>query len=250
MLTLYPAADQPVQWSLLELAPSPSSALQLTREQVQAVLRKHRIRRLHADQVLEKLRTTPLTVAEGAATAASTHVLILIAQLRMVYELGKQTRKSLAQLVNGMRKPVKGAPPSDATIIFSLPGAGVLTTAAILGESPRAVAQRDGPALRAYAGVAPVTHQSGKQLWVSMRYACNDRLRNAFYHFAMGSLRDPLARLHYDRLRQEGHSHARALRGVADRWISVLMAMLSSGTLYDPTRRKAWQAAYRAKVAV
>ena len=59
----------------------------------------------------------------------------------------------------------------------------------------------------------------------------------------MGSLRDPLARRHYDRLRGEGHSHARALRGVADRWVTVLMAMLRSGTQYDATRRKAWQAA-------
>ena len=76
-----------------------------------------------------------------------------------------------------------------------------------------------------------------------MRYACNNRLRNALYHFAMGSLRDPVARRHYDRLRGEGHSHARALRGVADRWVTVLMAMLRSGTRYDATRRKAWQAA-------
>jgi transposase len=91
--------------------------------------------------------------------------------------------------------------------------------------------------------VAPVTQQSGKSLKVSMRYACNNRLRNALYHFAMGSLRDPVARRHYDRLRAEGHSHARALRGVADRWVTVLMAMLRSGTRYDATRRKAWSAA-------
>jgi len=70
----------------------------------------------------------------------------------------------------------------------------------------------------------------------------NPYLRNAFHHFVLASLRDPIARRHYDRLRQQGHSHARALRGVGDRWVTVLMAMLRSGQLYDPTRRKAWRA--------
>jgi transposase len=139
--------------------------------------------------------------------------------------------------------PTASGAPSDAAIIASLPGAGVLTTAALLSESSRSVAERDTSGLRAYAGVAPVTHQSGKMLQVGMRYACNNRLRNAVYHFGMGSLRDPLARRHYDRLRGDGHTHARALRGVVDRWVSVLMAMLRSGTLYDATRRKAWSAA-------
>ncbi len=244
MLALYPAPDQPVLWDLLELAPLPATAHQLTVEQVEIVLRQRRIRRLTTAQVLEQLRATPLTVAEGAATAASGHALVLVAQLRVVYGLRKENLKRLANVLKKMRQtPTESGAPSDAAIIASLPGAGILTTAALLGEVSRAVAERDGPALRAYSGVAPVTHQSGKKLSVSMRYACNNRLRNALYHFAMGSLRDPLARRHYDRLRGEGHSHARALRGVADRWVTVLMAMLRSGTLYDAKRRKAWQAA-------
>ena len=244
MLALYPSPDQPVIWELLGLAPLPATAQQLTVLQVETVLRKCRIRRFTAGQVLEQLRATPLTLAKGAAAAASDHALILVAQLRVIYELRKQTLKRLGSIEKKMLQTTTGSgAPSDAAIIASLPGAGVLTTAALLSESSRAVAQRDAPALRAYAGVAPVTQQSGKSLKVSMRYACNNRLRNALYHFAMGSLRDPVARRHYDRLRGEGHSHARALRGVADRWVTVLMAMLRSGTLYDATRRKAWQAA-------
>ncbi|HUE04657.1 MAG TPA: IS110 family transposase [Bryobacteraceae bacterium] len=244
MLALYPSPDQPVIWDLLELAPLPATAQQLTLPQVEAVLRKRRIRRLTAGQVLEQLRATPLTLANGAAAAASEHALILVAQLRVIHELRKQTLKRLTSIVTKMRQTTTASgAPSDAAIIASLPGAGVLTTAALLSESSRAVAERDGPALRAYAGVAPVTQQSGKSLKVSMRYACNNHLRNAFYHFAMGSLRDPVARRHYDELRAKGHSHARALRGVADRWVTVLVAMLRSGTLYDATRRKACQAA-------
>jgi len=250
MLGLYPSPDQPVVWDLLELAPLPADAHGLTPSQVEAVLRKRRIRRLTAGKVLEQLRSTPLTLAKGAAAAASAHALVLVAQLRVIYELRNKTLKRLAVLVKDMRQtPTPSGMPSDAAIISSLPGAGILTTAALLSESSRAVAQRDTAALRAYGGVAPVTQQSGKSLKVSMRYACNNRLRNALYHFAMASLRDPVARRHYDRLRKEGHSHARALRGVADRWVTVLMAMLRSGTLYDATRRKAWQAADAAEAS-
>jgi len=39
------------------------------------------------------------------------------------------------------------------------------------------------------------------------------------------------------RLRARGHSHGRALRGVADRLLAVLCAMLRSGTLFDASLR-------------
>jgi hypothetical protein len=70
-----------------------------------------------------------------------------------------------------------------------------------------------------------------------MRYACNPRLRYAFHHWARIAVQvDPRCRAHYDRLRQQGHGYARALRGVADRLLAVLVAMLKNGTLYDAER--------------
>jgi hypothetical protein len=51
--------------------------------------------------------------------------------------------------------------------------------------------------------------------------------------------KDPRARQHYAELRHRGHSHGRALRGLADRNLAMLIAMLKSGTLYDPARRTA-----------
>jgi transposase len=244
VLMLCSSPDEPVIWDLLELAPLPSDSHQLTLERVEAVLRQRRIRRLTAKQVLEQLRAAPLTMAKGVAEAASEHALILIAQLRQVHQLRKVTLKRLADVLKKMRQaPSESGTLSDAAIVASLPGAGILTTAALLSESSQALEKRNGAALRAYAGMAPVTHQSGKRCSVSMRYACNNRLRNALYHQAMVSLRDPIARRHYDELRLQGHSHGRALRGVGDRWVTVLMAMLRSGTVYDPARRKAWRAA-------
>ena len=70
-----------------------------------------------------------------------------------------------------------------------------------------------------------------------MRYACKPRLRNALYHWARTSIQhDAAARAYYDAAAGAGHSHARALRSVADRWLRILMAMLRTGTVYDASR--------------
>jgi transposase len=127
----------------------------------------------------------------------------------------------------------------DVTILRSLPSVGRLVAATVLAEASQLLAERDYQTLRAQAGVAPVTRQSGQKAQVSMRLACNRRLRNAVFHWARVSIGvDLRCRAHYDRLRQGGHEHARALRGVADRSLGVLLAMLASRTLYDAERRR------------
>lgn len=125
-------------------------------------------------------------------------------------------------------------------MLLSLPGVGRIVTATLLAEASHLIEQRDYHALRAHAGVVPVTRQSGKRSVVLMRYGCNVRLRNALYHWSRVSMQnDPRSREHYYRLRNKGHSHGRALRGLADRLLALLFAMLKSRTLYDPDLRKA-----------
>ena len=100
------------------------------------------------------------------------------------------------------------------------------------------LAERDYQALRAYGGTAPVTRRSGKSNQTVMRRSCNPRLRSAIYHWSRVSTPcDPRSAEHYAALRAKGHSHGRALRGVGDRLLAVLMAMLKSGTEYDPALR-------------
>ena len=71
-----------------------------------------------------------------------------------------------------------------------------------------------------------------------MRRGCSERLRNAVYHLSRCSaLHDPHSKRHYAQLRKVGHKHGRALRGVADRLLSMLIAMLKAGQPYDATRR-------------
>jgi transposase IS116/IS110/IS902 family protein len=113
-----------------------------------------------------------------------------------------------------------------------------MVTATMLTEATGPLAARDYPTLRAHAGTAPITKRSGKRMFfVHMRYACKRRLRAALYHWSRVSIqRDAAARPYYDGLRARGHSHARALRSVADRWLRILVAMLQARTLYDASR--------------
>ena len=128
----------------------------------------------------------------------------------------------------------------DVTIRRSFPGVGRVVAATMLAEASQLLAARAYHRLRASGGAAPVTRQSGKPRGVPRRYAWNPRLRNALYYWAFIAARhDPATRQHYEGLRARGHSQGRALRGVADRLLAVLIVMLKTQTLYDPSRREA-----------
>lgn len=239
LLALCPAAEEPWFWALLEqaLARRPQA---LALKAVTAVLKVHRIRRLTAESVHAALQIPPLRVAAGTIDAVAAHIAVLLPRLRLVHEqrhrtVGARIDAVLAALA---QEDVRGEH-RDVTILRSLPGVGRLVTATVLAEASRLLAERDYQTLRAQAGAAPVTRQSGKQATVSARLACNGRLRNAIYHWARVSVQvDAHCRAHYDRLRHRGHAHARALRGVVDRSLAVLIAMLTNRTLYDPARRR------------
>jgi len=240
-LTLCPAADESWLWSLLAEAPTPAQAQRLTRSALAALLTRHRIRRLSADDVLAALRTPSLHVAPGTAEAASEHVGLLLPRLGLIHEQRTRCEHRLDALLEAAARTAddEHLEHRDVTILRSLPGVGRVVAATMLAEASRPLAARDYQTLRTHAGVAPVTRQSGKVRNVVMRRSCNPRLRAAVFHWARNSIRlDARCRAHYDRLRQR-HGHARALRGVADRLLGVLMAMLVTGSLYDSERRRA-----------
>lgn len=240
LLQLSPAADEAWIWDVLEAAPLPAMASQLKHQQVQKILSRRRIRRFSADEVLQQLRTPPLPVAPGTAEAASEACLLLIARLRLLLQQRKEVERRIEEQLARFCADEERAEHRDVQLILSIPGIGRVITATMLAEASQPLAQRDYHALRAYGGAAPVTHQSGKRKrQVIMRYSCNQRLRNAFYHWARISVQqDSRSRAHYHRLRTKGHSHGRALRGVLDRLLDMLISMLRHQTKFDPALRK------------
>ncbi len=242
LLQLCATPDEPWLWALLEVAPTPERGAKLKIGRIRRLLANYRIRRWEAEQILEVLTVPALPLTAGTIEAASEHALVLIPQLRLLSTMRKQVGDRMQELLDEMVACATEAPDThilrDVSVLQSLPGIGRIVTGAFLAEAACPLQQRDYYALRAHAGIAPVTRQSGKSKQVGMRYRCNTRLRNAFYHWARTSVQhDSRSRQQYARLRAVGHSHGRALRGVADRLLTVLIAMLKSGEPYDPKRR-------------
>jgi transposase len=235
MLKLCPGVDEAWFWDLIEMAPSPSKASKLKRSKVEQLLKSHRIRRLDGEKVLAQLNVAALVLAPGAVEAASEHVLLLLPLLRLLRQQKTDLAKRIQALLEELAEPGQSGEHRDVTILLSLPGVGRIVAATMLAEASQPIAERDYHALRSYAGAAPITRQSGKRRIVVMRQSCNPRLRDALYHWARVSAQnDERGKKHYIELRAKGHSHGRALRGMSDRLLAVLIAMLRSKTLYDP----------------
>jgi len=241
-LTLSPAADEPWLWTILAETPDPVAWGQLPRRRISPALRAHRIRRLTAEDIVTTLRQPTLTVALGVPEAVATRIASLVPQLLLVHQQrttgARQIDRLLETLAAADRSEGEPHEHRDVEILRSLPGVGRMVTATMLTEAAGPLADRDYLTLRTYTGTAPVTKRSGKRVFfVQMRYACKWRLRQALYHWARISIQhDDAARAYYDALRARGHGYARALRSVADRWLRILVAMLTTRTLYDPAR--------------
>jgi len=241
LLQLSECADEPWLWALFELAPSPLRAARLTEAKVARLLQQHRIRRLTAAQVRAVLKTKPLTLAPGAAEAAAEHALLLLPRLWLLHQQRADLGRRINAVLDELATPAEDKQEHrDAAILLSLPGLGRKIAATMLSEASQAIADRDYHALRCYSGAAPITRQSGKKKIVLMRRGINQRLRNALYHWARVSVVfDPQSKKRYAAMRACGHSHGRALRGMADRWLKTLTSMLTTRTLYDAQRRAA-----------
>ena len=122
----------------------------------------------------------------------------------------------------------------DVEILLSQPGVGNIVAATVLAEAYQPLVQRNYHVLRACGGIAPVTRQSGNTRTVSMRYACNQRLRQAFHWWGNSVCHhEPRDHALYMAHRDKGHTHARAVRAVMDRRLNILVACLEQGRLYQ-----------------
>src|SRR5690242_16498824 len=223
--------------ALWQKVPTPASAAKATEKAIARILKEHHIRRLDAETVLETLHKIPLCVAPGTTEAACAHIRSLAARLRLINQQSKEAQQSLDRLCAKLEEENpsgQSLEQCDVTILRSWPGIGRINLATLLAEATEPLRRRDYHALRALAGVAPVTRRSGKQRFVIRRLACNGRLRTAVYHWSRVAIQhDAAARRRYDALRGRGHGHARALRSVGDRLLYALCTTLKRQTLYD-----------------
>ena len=239
LLDLCPAADEPWFWALLQAADSPAAQQRLSERRVARLLRDHRIRRLTATQVRNVWQQATVYTAPGVVEAVAEHLQLLLPRVELVARQRRDAEHHLERLLKQLEaeKPPAGdqREHSDVAIVRSMPGVGTRVAARMLAEASQPLVTRAYHVLRCRMGLAPVTKKSGRRCSVSMRYACNRRLRDAAYHWGrVGVQQDRGTRAYYATLRARGHSHGRALRSVADRLLRILIRLLERRELFDP----------------
>jgi len=233
--------------ALWECAPTPARAAEIDEARLAKVLKAHRVRRIGAAEALGILRQKPLQVAAGATEAATAHIRVAAERVRLVNRQIKEADRKLEALcarlehpgkTPGESEPGQSSEQRDVTILRSLPGVGRTGLATLLVEATEPLRRRDYQVLRVLSGVAPVTRRSGEARLVTRRMACNERLRQAVYHWARVAMQiDQACKSRYAALRKRGHSHGRALRTIGDRLLAVACAMLKSQTPFDPDHK-------------
>jgi len=121
-------------------------------------------------------------------------------------------------------------------VLVTLCGFGPRTGARTLAEIGDPHRFLNGSRLAGYACLAPTDRRSGRSLnSAHQQRGGNHRLKNAMFIAAfVATQHDPEARAYYQRKRAEGKKHNAAVTCVARRRCDLILAMLKTGTPYNP----------------
>ncbi len=200
------------------------------------LLRRNRVRRIDAKEVLRILRGKKIELSEATVQSCIEHIRTIIERMKVVDRQLKQTQNSIRRVIETMNSKLRtgGEGPTDIEILRSIPGVGTVVLATLIAEAWSLVRRRDFAALRCLGGVAPVTRQSGKTKLVIKRRAVCKSLSAAFH--VLGGIavkHDPVSRTKYEELRGKGHGYCRSVRTVCDRLLFVARVILEKGELFD-----------------
>jgi transposase len=235
LVEYYPAALEafddwtiPASWEFVIRFPTPSGLEKAGRRTWQKFLHAHH---LYRPQTYQKrldifARATELCGSQAVTNAKSMLAVSLAKQLGLLEQQLKAYRKRIEELFQ--EHP-------DHDLFGSLPGVGEKLAPRLLSECGQDRERfQDHQALQCYAGTAPVSFQSGQIHRVTFRRACNKHLRTAVHLWADLSRKQcPWAQIYHQQKRQEGKSHACALRCLGQRWLKILWKMWQTRTPYD-----------------
>ncbi|GAS91558.1 IS110 family RNA-guided transposase [Mycolicibacterium brisbanense] len=235
---------------LVAVCPALERVAELTQDRGWAVLLAHyqrpkAIRRNGVSRLTKALTTAGVrnaaTIAAAAVTAAKAQTVGLPGE-----DVGAALVAELAQEVMNLDDRIKTTDADIeerfrrhplAEVITSLPGIGFRLGAeflAVIGD-PALLESPDH--LAAWAGLAPVSKDSGKRtgrLHTPKRYS--RRLRRVMYMSALTAIRcDPTSKAYYQRKRDQGKRPIPATICLARRRVNVLYALIRDNRAWEPT---------------
>lgn len=236
LLEYYPAAldafddwTRPSSWQFVLAFPTPQALVAAGKRRWEKFLHTHRLWRPDtAEKRLKIFAQADQFKASQPVVRAKSQLAVSLCNL--LCTLDKQLALYRSQI-----EELFGNHP-DKDLFGSLPGARKVLAprllAAIGGDAKRYGSQE---VLQCLAGTAPVSFQSGKIDKVQVRWACDKFLRHTVHLWADCFRRSSLwGQVYYGRKRQQGMSHACALRCLGQRLLKILFKMILTNKPYDP----------------
>jgi transposase len=218
----------PPAWAFIIAFPTPQALVKAGKRKWQNFLHVNRLwqpeksqRRLAMFAKAMELRVPDATIEAKSALA--------VALATLLRTLENQIQKYRTQITQCFQQH-----PNHA-LFETLPGAGAKIAPRLLAElsaDPGFI--HDPTRLQSYAGMTPVSYQSGQVSVVYLRRQCNRFLRATVHLWVDLSRRYcDWAQIYYRAHRRKGQSHACALRCLGVRWLKILCAMLRNKTPYN-----------------
>lgn len=174
------------------------------------------------------LAAVPLSTDEVLLRTSARHAQAICGQLAALNQSIRAYDRVIEELV---------ATHHDYAIVQELP-CGAKTKARIiaaLGDDRGRYGSAEE--LAAATGIAPLTTQSGRQRYVSSRWACSKFLRQTFHEFAGLSItKSRWAKAFYELQLARGKSKQVARRALAYKWIRIIYRCWQTGESYDEAR--------------
>ena len=229
-LDMFSGLDCSIAWAFLRRYPNAKAAAQASLEELKAFFAqqgytcKRKILEIYA-----RLQAPAIPVAEWQVRAMQRQMLLVVDLLATLVPQIKAYEHELTSLLDQH---------ADAFIFRSLPNAGDVTAAWLLGEIGDCRDKFESArAMQALAGSCPVTIQSNKRRRVKFRVACCKPFRNALQQFARLSVRGKAgsawAKGYLSDQQARGHSVSRATRALGNRWLAIIFRLWRDGVAYD-----------------
>lgn len=235
LLEYFPAVLQafddwtrPSTWEFIIQFPTPQALVNAGRRRWEKFLHIHRLwRKETAEKRLQIFADADRFKGSDPIIRAKSQLAVSLCKLL----------KTLQQQLDLYRKEIEKLFQShpDHDLFGSLPGAKQVLAPRLLA-SVGADPGRYGGAnvLQSFAGTAPVSFQSGQISKAKVRWACDKYLRHTVHLWADCFRKaSGWGNAYYKKKREEGKSHACALRCLGQRLLKILFKMLADKTPYD-----------------
>jgi len=235
LVEYYPVALQafddwtlPSAWDFIIEFPTPKALVAAGKRRWEKFLHTHKLWRPQtaAERLALFTQADQFKSSDPLTRAKSQLALSLSKLLRTLQQQLDEYRKTIEALFQNH---------PDHDLFGSLPGAGKTLAprlmAAIGTDSER---YGDFNVLQCLAGTAPVSYQSGQIHMTKIRWACDKFLRHTVHLWAdcfrKGSA---WGQTYYKNKRDQGMSHACALRCLGQRLLKIVFTMITDKTPYD-----------------